>query len=169
MALWGLTPVLGTIGQEHYTQTQLFCPYPFIFFFFFLSFGTSRKEKDSIIHPRLGSEKLYLLFAVHSGAQLRQYIFEEIALVRKTPPKIYENGLRLLVLVTFAILYFPSVDKELVWRGDMRCAEVTLAHISLPVCQSFPTLLSPWGSCVEAVVQMQMSPRVRGREKPSSA
>lgn len=110
MALWGLTPVLGTIGQEHYTQTQLFCSYPLIFFFF-LSFGTSRKEKDSIIHPGLGSEKLYLLFAVHSGAQLRRYIFQEIALVPKTPPKIYENGLRLLVLVTFAILYFPSVDR----------------------------------------------------------
>ena len=95
-------------GALHTNTTVLSLPFHF---FFFLSFGTSRKEKDSIIHPGLGSEKLYLLFAVHSGAQLRQYIFEEIALVRKTPPKIYENGLRLLVLVTFAILYFPSVDR----------------------------------------------------------
>lgn len=77
----------------------------------------------------------------------------------------------LLLLVMLAILYFPSVDMTTSCScgGDTRCAEVTAAHISLPICQSFSTWLSSWGYSVEAVVQMHASPRMGGREKSLSA
>lgn len=52
--------------------------------------------------------------------------------------------------------------------GDRSCAEVTLDHTGPPFVR-ISHIAHSLGDCVEVTEQMQMSPRISDKEKPSSA
>lgn len=93
----------GTTGKGSTHKYNLLSHPPF----FFLSFYTSRKEKI-YYYPDLNLRNPVFCFLAFLATTLAVHS-SDTAPVFKTSLRIYENGL--LLLVTLAILYFPSVDR----------------------------------------------------------